>query len=144
MKEENFQQMAADDGLYIDSDTTVAEIQAFMKRRAHNPVKYQDTVIWDFCGFERDEDALREAVKYKLKSDRYLIPFQVTGTWGFMYHMLPERLKDAEILVYDARQNTYKGYTNYSRMMSREQTRAFRQDLAKRVADAEPDPILWE
>lgn len=144
MKSENFNQDSADDGLYIDRDTTVSEIKEFLKRRAENPVVINDTTIWDFCGYERDEQALQEAVQYKLQDDRYIIPFQVTGTWGYMFHLLPEHLKDAEILVYDPRQGTYKGYKNYARELASEQEDTFRQDLAKRVADAEPEPLTFD
>lgn len=144
MKSESFNQDAADDGLYIDRDTTVEEIKEFLKYRAQNPIVIDGTVIWDFCGYERDEEALREAVRIKLQGDKYIIPFQVTGTWGYMFHLLPEHLKDAEILVYDPRQGIYKGYRNYARDLSREQEQSFRQDLARRVADAEPEPVTFE
>lgn len=144
MKSENFQQDASDDGLYIDRDTTVDEIKDFLKRRAENPVVVDGTVIWDFCGYERDTAALEEAVRNKLRADKYIIPFQVTGTWGYMFHLLPEHLQDAEILVYDPRSSKYKGYRNYARDLATEQEAAFRQDLAKRVADAEPEPITFD
>lgn len=144
MKSENFNQDSADDGLYIDGDTTIEEIKEFLKNRAENPVVIDDTVIWDFCGYERKEEHLREAVQHKLRENRYIIPFQVTGSWGLMFHLLPESLKDAEILVYDARQETYKGYKNFAQDMAREQEDAFRQDLARRVADAEPEPLTFD
>lgn len=144
MKSENFDQESASDGLYIDGETTVDEIQTFLKRRAERPIRIKDTVIWDFCGYERDWDALERAVKSKLQGQKYIIPFQVTGTWGYMYHLLPEHLKDAEILVYDPRSGMYKGYKNFARDLAHEQEKAFRQDLAKRVADAEPEPITFD
>lgn len=144
MKDGKFKQTSADDGLYIDSDTTTDDILSFLKGRVENPVVVEDTTIWDFCGYERDEEALRQAVRHKLQADKYIIPFQVTGTWGFMFHLLPEDLKDAEILVYDPKNGTYKGYRNYARDLATEQEEAFRQDLAKRVADAEPDPLTFD
>lgn len=144
MKSENFNQDSADDGLYIDGDTSIDEIKEFLKNRAENPVVIDGTVIWDFCGYERNEEALERAVRNKLRGDRYIIPFQVTGTWGLMYHLLPESLKDGEILVYDPRQETYKGYRNFARDIAREQEDAFRQDLARRVADAEPEPLTFD
>lgn len=144
MKNENFNQEMTDDGLRLDRNTDVSDIKEFLKSRAENPVVIDGTVIWDFCSYDRDEQALKQAVRQKLRSDRYIIPFQVTGAWGFMFHLLPEHLKDAEILVYDPRQNVYKGYTNYARELASEQEDAFRQDLAKRVADSEPDPVTFE
>lgn len=144
MKSENFNQSTADDGLYIDSDTTVEEIKEFITRRVENPVVIDGTTVWDFCGYELNEDALEQAVRTKLREDKYVIPFQVTGTWGFMYHLLPGELRDSEILVYDPGQGTYKGYKNYARDLATEQEEAFRQDLAKRAADVEPDPITFE
>lgn len=144
MKSEKFGQDEADDGLYLGADTTIEDIKAFLQRRAENPVVVDDTHIWDFCSYERDDDALQEAVQYKLRADKYIIPFQVTGTWGYMFHLLPEDLRDAEILVYDPKSGTYRGYTNYARDLASEQEEAFRQDLARRVADAEPDPITFD
>ena len=144
MKSENFQQNSANDGLYIDGETTVDEVQDFLKRRAEDPININGTMVWDFCGYERDAQALEESVRYKLQGDKYIIPFQVTGTWGYMFHLLPEHLKSAEILVYDPRQEVYKGYKNFSRSLSVEQEKAFRQDLAKRVADTDPEPITFD
>jgi len=144
MKSENFNQDSADDGLYIDKDTTVEEIKAFLQRRAENPIVIDSVTIWDFCGYDRDGEALEKAVKRKLKHDKYIIPFQVSGTWGTMFHLLPESLKEAEILVYDARAEVYKGYKNYTREMAMEQRNAFKYDLAKRVKDAESEPLTFE
>lgn len=135
MKSENFNQDAADDGLYVDSNTTVDDIKSFLKQRAESPVVIDDTIIWDFCGYERDRDALEQAVRYKLQNDKFIIPFQVHGIWGTMYSLLPERLQNAEILVYDPKQGVYKGYTNFSKEMSTEEQQMFSQDLARRVSD---------
>lgn len=144
MKNENFNQNTADDGLHLGSDTTVDDVKEFLTNRVEDPVIVDDVVIWDFCSYERDEQAIEQAVKRKLQADKYIIPFQVTGAWGYMFHLLPEHLKDAEILVYDPRSGTYKGYRNYSRGLAPEQEDAFRQDLAKRVADVEPEPITFD
>lgn len=140
MKTENFQQdSAGDGGLFIDGSTSVEEIKEFLKRRTENPVVIDDTTIWDFCGYERDPPALQEAVRHKLQGNKYIIPFQVTGTWGYMFHLLPEDLKEAEILVYDPRRGVYKGYKNFHQDMSVEQQESFRRDLAKRVSDTQVD-----
>lgn len=131
-------QQHADDGLYVNSDTTIEEIKGFVKRRVQNPVKVDDTVIWNFAGYKLDKEALRHSVRNKLHDDRYIIPFQVTGTWGYMFHLLPQELKDAEILVYDVKSDTYRGYTNFYSRMSVEEEEAFRRDLARRVSDVNP------
>lgn len=144
MKEENFNQDSATDGLYIDRGTSVEEIKEFITRRAANPIIIDGVTIWDFCGYDRDKDALQKAVKRKLTDDKYIIPFQVTGTWGYMFHLLPQELRSAEILVYDNRQGMYKGYRNFARDLSVEQEQAFRQDLARRVADVEPNPVTFD
>ena len=144
MENEKFDQETADDGLYISSQTDVEDIKDFLKRRSENPVVINGVRIWDFCGYERDEDALEHAAKRKLRDDKYIIPFQVTGTWGYMFHLLPEYLKDAEILVYDPKRGAYNAYRNFSQELASEQEDAFRQDLAKRVADSEPDPLTFD
>lgn len=144
MKTENFKQDSADDGLYVDGDTTVQEVKEFLKRRVENPIVIEDTIIWDFCGYERDEQALLQAVRHKLQGDKFIIPFQVTGTWGYMFHLLPEELKNGEILVYDARNGIYKGYKNFHRHLPVEQEESFRRDLARRVSDTELRPEAYE
>lgn len=144
MKDENFEQNVADDGLFIGRETTIDDIQQFLRHRVENPVQIEETTIWDFCSYERNEQALEEAVRIKLQADKYIIPYQVTGVWGYLYHLLPADLRDAEILVYDPRAGMYKGYKNYSRDLSPEQQQSFRQDLARRVADADPDSLTFD
>jgi len=144
MKSENFGQDMADDGLYVNSNTNVQDVKEFVRKRIDNPIVVNGTVIWDFCGYERDEEALKEAVRIKLEGDRYIIPFQVTGTWGAMFNMLPEHVQDSQILVYDANKGMYKGYTNFEQQISREEKQAFRQDLAKRAIHAEPTPLTFD
>ena len=107
----------ADDGLYVDDGTTIDEIESFLKRRVSNPIEIDGTVVWNFSSYEVNEEALEEAIENKLRKDEFIIPFQVGGTWGLMYHLLPRRLKEAEILVYHTGTNEYRAFNNFINRM---------------------------
>lgn len=102
-----------EDALMMDKDTTTDDILDFIEDRALNPVRMGGVTIWNFSSHELDLPALGEAVQYKLKQDKYVIPFQVTGAWGYMTHLLPAEIVEAEILIYHPNQGQYAGYTNY-------------------------------
>lgn len=65
-------------------------------------------------------EALEFATENKLENDEYVIPFQVTGTWGFIVQLLPERLRRAEILVFKKQYGDYAAYSNMYRKMGEE------------------------
>lgn len=125
----------ADDALYVDSDTTIEEIQDFLYRRSENPVEVKDTRVWNFSSYRVNRPALREAVENKLRKDEFIIPFQVAGTWGLMYHLLPRRLKEAEILVYHQDSGEYRAFNNFINRMPQRTEDEFRYQLGEAVFD---------
>lgn len=125
----------ADDALYVDSDTTIEEIQDFLYRRSENPVEVKGTKVWNFSSYRVDLTALREAVENKLREDEFIIPFQVAGTWGLMYHLLPRRLKEAEILVYHQDSGEYRAFNNFINRMPQRTEDEFRYQLGEAVFD---------
>lgn len=125
----------ADDALYVDSDTTIDEIEEFLYQRAENPIEIQDTKVWNFSSYEVDRSALRHAVETKLRKDEFIIPFQVAGTWGLMYHLLPRRLKEAEILVFHPDSGEYRAFNNFINRMPQKAEDEFRYQLGQAVFD---------
>lgn len=131
----NYGSDKARDAIYVRDDTDIDEIKEFIRRRTESPTVVNDTTIWNFSSYKVKTDALETAVTSKLHHDRYYIPYQVTGSWGFMFALLPEVIQQAEILVYDVKNGRYKAYRNFMHDISREQRDAFTQDLARRVAE---------
>lgn len=122
----------AEDGLLIDENTDPEEVKDFLKRRTKNPYEISGSVIYNFNSHKIDEEALERAVS-NLNGD-FLIPYQVTGTWGFMYHMLPDSVKQAEILVYHPGDEEYYDYQNFYPRVPNEVQEEFRHQLS-RLAD---------
>lgn len=127
----------ADDGLLISEDTDAEEVKSFLRRRMENPYRFDNAVVYDFNSHKIDANALEEAVNGKLRGGKYLIPYQVTGTWGFMYHLLPESVKEAEILVYHPGDGEYYAYQNFHPDVPSEVQDEFRHQLS-RLADQNP------
>lgn len=124
----------ADDALLIDNDTTTEDIKEFLKRRVEDPQQVGDAVVWNFNSHKIDREALKRDLRGKLRGDRYLIPYQVTGTWGFMFDLLPQDVKEAEILVYHPHDEEYYAYRNFYSDIPQEVRTEFRHQLS-RLAD---------
>jgi len=123
----------ADDALLVDEDTSLDEVQEFIRGRVNNPHVVDGTVVWNFSSHNVDEEALEKAVTRKLERDIYVIPYQVTGTWSYMFSILPEQLQRAEVLIYKTNTGRYNAYTNFLREAPEEVHEDFRSDLARRV-----------
>lgn len=104
----------ADDMLKPDRGTTPEDIQAFVRRRATTPERVAGLTIWNFNNHKLNHEALRKQSD-EFQRDEYLIPFQVSGVWGYMFHILPKRLKEVEILTYRRSEGIYVPYPNYYR-----------------------------
>lgn len=126
----------ADDALYIDEQTDVSEVYDFIRSRIEKPIVKSGTVVWNFNSHEVDREALDRAIETKLTSDHYLIPFQVAGTWGVMFDLLPEEIKQSEVLVYKPEYGQYFGYQNFYSDTSREERQNFRSELSRHAVDA--------
>lgn len=124
----------ASDGLLISESTDAEEVKEFLRRRMDDPYTFDSAVVYDFNSHRIDSDALENAVEDKLRGEKYLIPYQVTGTWGFMYHLLPQSVKEAEILVYHPGDECYYAYQNFHTDIPSEVQNEFRHQLS-RLAD---------
>ncbi|AGM11667.1 hypothetical protein HCTV5_57 [Halovirus HCTV-5] len=123
----------ADDALLVDESTSLDEVQDFIRGRVANPHVVDGTVVWNFSSHNVDKVALEKAVERKLEQDKYVIPYQVTGTWSFMFSILPKQLREAEILIYKTSSGRYNAYRNFLRTAPEEVHDDFRSDLGRRV-----------
>lgn len=123
----------ADDALLVDESTTLDEVQEFIRGRVEDPCIIDGTVVWNFSSHNVDQDALEKAVDRKLQKDVYVIPYQVTGTWSYMFTILPDHLQRAEVLVYKTSTGRYNAYKNFLREAPEEVHEDFKSDLARRV-----------
>lgn len=119
-----------DDALKMTSETTVDEVQSFVRRRTQNPYIVGGKVIWNFSNHKPDMEALEFAANNKLENDKYVIPFQVTGSWGFMVQFLPQQLQRSEILVYKQQYGDYAAYTNLAAKLTEEELQEWRREAA--------------
>lgn len=104
-----------DDHLRVKSGTTPDDIYEFVLRRATNPeVIGGEMTVWNFNNHALNHDSL-EGQMNDLTYDEYMIPFQVSGVWATMFNLLPERLKELEILTYSQKEGKYVPFPNYYR-----------------------------
>jgi hypothetical protein len=120
-----------DDALYISEDTTVDEIVDYMIACMENPVRVGDSIVWNYSTHEIDHQSIDE-VKSK-EQDRFIIPYQVTSIWAFMFQLLPEPMKNAESLVYDSDVQKYYAYRGLYRTTVNERQDQIRNELARRL-----------
>lgn len=124
-----------DDVPEIDEDTTAKELVDFTKQRAENPIEIEGTTIYNFNSHKPDYEELEKAINGKLERDTYLIPFQVTGAWLFMLHLLPQDIREAEVLIYRENIETYYAYRNFVREVPDEWMESVREDIAVSIHD---------
>lgn len=114
----------------ITSETNVAELREYIQRRAKNPILRSGRLtIWSFTSHEPDWYALEEKIP-DLKADRYIIPYQVPGAWGYMQSLLPETLRESDLLVYSIAEHRYKAFTNFARVADAETDAEIRNGIA--------------
>lgn len=124
----------ADDALVMNRSTTLADIQGFLRERLRDPIILEDDssntdiIIWDLSSHPPDMDAL-EKVQNRLHRGEYLIPYNIGPVFGMIMPMLPDSLKEVEILRYDVEDEIYTPHHNYYRDLSTENVRGFREEL---------------
>lgn len=119
-----------EDALYIKDETTIDDIMDYLRECVENPVIIDDTIIWNFSTHKVDLDGL------KLDSydqDEFIIPYQVSGTWGFIFSLLPDRIKEAELLIYHQDVREYRAYKSFYRISVKERREQLAQDLSRRM-----------
>jgi hypothetical protein len=126
-----------DDMLYMKEDTTTAEVIDFMRRCIETPVVAHGKIVWNFSTHEIDEEAIKSLEDKE--QDRFVIPYQVTGAWGYMFSLLPEEIRESEILVYDPSNERYMAYRSLYRTTADERIDQIRKDLSRRVVTESGD-----
>lgn len=102
-----------EDSLMMKDSTTVDELTDFVRRRTRNPFIMNGKLIWNYSSYKVDSEALQSAVQTRLDGERYVIPFQVTGVWGYMTHLIPDQIsKGGKVLVYLEDKEKYIEYEN--------------------------------
>lgn len=120
-----------DDSLRMSSETELEEVESFIRNRLRNPYMMNGKIVWNFSNHKPNLDALEFCTENKLEKDKYIIPFQVTGSWGFMVHLLPEEMKRYEILVYKPQYEDYAAYSNLLAEMNDEELEGFKGELSE-------------
>lgn len=124
-----------DEALYLTEDTTVQEIVDYLQAVIENPIflgEDNQNVVWNFSTHEFKRMASEDEVVGK-DCDRFIVPYQVTGGWAFMFTLLPEAIKEAEVLVYKPNEGEYFAYRNFYRTTSSGRHSQIQQDLARRL-----------
>jgi hypothetical protein len=120
-----------EDMLYMTESTTSSEVVDFLRRCIENPVVIGDNIVWNFSTHKVKNEAIEEISSKE--QGKFLIPYQVTGAWGFMFSLLPEEIRKAEILVYDPSDEEYKAYRSLYRTTANERVSQIQQDLSRRL-----------
>lgn len=105
----------ADDALRLRGGTTPEDIRSFVRRRMETPFTYRGVIVWDFNNHTLNEDALKETIDEGLYRDEYVIPLQISGVWGYIVTLIPERIRTAELLGYSQDEGKYIPFPNYIR-----------------------------
>lgn len=120
-----------DDALFVRESTTVEELLEYVRNRIEEPVRFDGNTVWNLSSYEFDEEAFSSK-----REDEFVVPFEVTGTWGVMFSLLPERVREAELLVYQDSQDEYIAYKNFYDDLPALQRREFRSSMSKIVDDS--------
>lgn len=119
--------------LWIESTTDVDEVLEFVEQRVQNPHYEKDggqNIVWNFSSHELKKDKLKLGYR---DEDKFIIPYQVTSVWAFMYSLLPEELRTAEILIWREYNEQYVAYQQFYRQMSPERREQFKFALAEKL-----------
>lgn len=119
------------DALYIEHDTDIDELIQYVEACATDPyLDGEGNIVWNFSTYEIDESGMQLDDK---ECDEFLIPYQPSGAWAVIYTMLPERIRDAEVLVWRSDVEEYYAYRQFYRDLPNEQRGDLKNDLARKV-----------
>jgi hypothetical protein len=121
-----------DDSLYVKDSTSADEILKYVRRRTTNPIRCRGHTIWNYSSYQFDE----EVFEGKERSD-LIMPYEVPGTWGCMYALLPDRVREAEVLIYRPDDEEYVAFKNFYRPIDGAQRDEFKKSLSKELIDQE-------
>lgn len=132
------------DALYMSDDTQVEEVIAYLRDVVENPILLGDdeeTVVWNFSTHEFERMAVTEEIIDK-DCDKFIVPYQVTGAWAFMFSLLPEDIRRSEILVYKSDKEEYYAFRNFYRTTTEERHSQLKQDLARRLEESDVPGVM--
>jgi hypothetical protein len=101
-----------DDTLYIDDQTTEAEVMDYVAQRLRTPAVLGDVIVYNFSNYTLDGTALVNAAA-DLDAGLYVVPYQVPGMWGYIVHTIPDEVADATLLTYRSGEGAYHAYPNW-------------------------------
>jgi hypothetical protein len=121
-----------DDALVVENGVPPEEVQDFVLGRASNPEHVAGMTIWNFNNHQINEEQLERQAD-DLYYDEYLIPYSIPGAWGYMVSLLPEVIREVEILVYSQDRDQYNPYPNYFRHTSEGENNDIRDRIATKI-----------
>jgi len=77
-----------EDKINVSNGTQPQHIRDFVERRAKDPIIVEDKTVWNFNNHKPERDTLEEQV-VQFYYDDFIIPFQASGAWAYMWHLLP-------------------------------------------------------
>lgn len=123
----------SDSDLWVESSTDADEIVRFMEERINDPYLDHDegkNIVWNFSSYDLKEDELKLGYR---EQDRFVVPYQVTSVWAFMFTLLPERVRNAEVLVWRDREERYIAYQQFYRDLSEERREQLKYALEQKA-----------
>jgi len=117
--------------------TEPEEIVEYVLGQVRNPIYINETTVYNFSTHTVDMDALEQAVDQKLKHNLYQIPLQVQTGAIFVQELLPNSIKNAEVLMYRPEEEDYYAYHNYIRDVPIESREKTRQEIAQIIQNHE-------
>lgn len=116
------------DSLEIKESTKPEHVQNFVERRSQQPIDIGGKTIWNFNNHKVERKTITMQLG-NLMCDKYIIPYQISGVWAVMYTMLPEEIRNAEILTWSSGQGRYVAFPNYYRRIDKTDNDEFREKI---------------
>jgi len=126
-----------DTELVIDASTDTEDLVEFVRKRTKNPFEYKGTTVYNFSTHEIDKDALEQGINNKYNRELYQIPMQILTGQFFVQSILPAKLKEAEVLIYNVGEKEYYAYKNFTRDTQQEYKQKIREELAEIIRNHE-------
>lgn len=102
-----------DDAPEVTEDTDPAELQDYALRRTQNPIEKNGCTVYNYSSHVPDYDALEEKTA-EIPDGEYIIPFQVTSGWSYIWSLIPNALRrNSDFLIYIAHEGYYSHYPNF-------------------------------
>ncbi|MFB6282579.1 MAG: hypothetical protein ABEK59_01400 [Halobacteria archaeon] len=123
-----------DDALYLTPDLKPKDVRQFVYKRATNPRQVAGLTIYSFNNHVLDVNAIEES-REMFERDKYLIPYQVPAIWGYMYKLLPDEIREVEVLSYSSVKQEYTPFSNIDRLSREEKDVKFQHALMEEMRD---------